>query len=422
MLQTPRFSAASVLASLVGLACLAPAARAWDAHGHRVITFLALDGLPITDKPARAAQPGAGDAAPPAGISLPLWMTAPEFRDACAYQSAEPDRIRAQPTPSLVHLNGPDHYLDLDMLPRWGMTIDTMPTLRHRFIKEMSLARAKFPERFADYDEKKDAANEYEWPGLGAQAMMESYGHLQASFRTLKIIEIVGAQGREAQIAQGQQNVIYHIGRLSHFVGDHAQPLHTTIHHHGWVRDVMKFPDPATDPKVWNPNDYTTDYGFHSYIDGTILVHHGLTYESMMPGQAAVPRRTINELDPWKDVLEHVKRSFAEVEPLYRMHQDDTLRGPEGKAFIEERLRDGADMLRAMIVGAWLSSDPVKRDMDFFINGTPPAGEPSLPRMGDRPLPSKTATEHAQRQAARDAERKRRESEEKKPESTGGNE
>lgn len=393
---------AVAILTVFAAACSALEARAWDAHGHRVITYLALDGLPFTDKPARGAD---GQDAPPAGPSLPLWMTAPAFRDACAYQSAEPDRIRAQPTPSLVHVNGPDHYLDLDMLPRWGMTAETMPTLRHRFVKELSLARAKFPERFRDYDETKDAANEHEWPGMGAQAMMESYGHLQASFRTLKIIELVGAEGRDAQIAQGQQNVIYHIGRLSHFVGDHAQPLHTTIHHHGWVRDVMRFPDPETDAKVWNPNDYTTDEGFHSYIDGTILIHHAITYESLMAGQEAVKRRTINDTDPWKDVLQHIQTSHAQVERLYRMHKDDSLRGAEGKAFIEERLRDGADMLRALIVAAWTSSDPIKRDINYFISGTPPAGTPSLPEMGNRRVPARSGTEAERRKAERDAAR-----------------
>lgn len=396
-----RLTTAAAVAGCLSLA--APSALAWDAHGHRLITYLALDALPLADKPARGAAPAGGEGAAAApGLSVPLWMTTPAFRDACAYQAAEPDRIRAQPTPSLVHVNGPDHYLDVDMLARWGMTLESMPTLRHRFIKELSLARQKFPERFADYDEKKDAANEHEWPGLAAQAVMESYGHLQASFRTLKIIEIVGAEGRDAQIQVAQSNVAYHIGRLSHFVGDLAQPLHTTIHHHGWVKDPML---PEGTP--WNPNDYTTDYGFHSYIDGTILIHHQLTVESMMKeiGGAPVPLHKINDMDPWADVLEHIRRSFRQVEPLYQMQKDDSLRAAEGKVFIQERLRDGASMLGAMILGAWTSSDPTKRDIGFFESGTPTADKPSLPAMKEREIPARTATEQAEREAARAAAR-----------------
>jgi hypothetical protein len=395
------------------IAFLVAPAQAWDAHGHRLITYLALDALPFADKPARPPRGEPGDAAPPAPaaqVSMPLWLTSPAVRDACAYQAAEPDRIRAQPTPSLVHINGPDHYLDVDMLPRWGMTLETMPTLRHRFIKELTLARPKFTQNFTDYDEKKDAANENEWPGLAAQAVMESYGHLQASFRTLKIIEIVGAEGRDAQIEIAQANAVYHIGRLSHFVGDLAQPLHTTIHHHGWVRDPLKFPDPNTDPKLWNPNDYTPDYAFHAYIDGGILVHHQLTVESLMkeanPPGTPVTLRKINDMDPWQDVLEHIKRSYKQVEPLYQMHKDDSLRGPQGKALIEERLRDGASMLGAMITAAWTSSDPTKRDIDYFRSGTPPQGQPSIPETRDRQIPARTAAEFEERKAARDAAKK----------------
>ncbi|MFM9956617.1 MAG: hypothetical protein ACKVZJ_00960 [Phycisphaerales bacterium] len=400
----------AVVALIAGtcLVALTPSAQAWDAHGHRVITYLALDALPFTDKPAPPVAPppappvAPGGAATPAAppnlrtSPLPLWMTAPSFRDACAYQSAEPDRIRAQPTPSLVHLNGPDHYFDLDMLARWGMKVEDMPTLRHRFIKELSLARLTFPQNFTDYDEKKDAANEHEWPGLGPQAMMETYGHLQASFRTLKIIEFLGGEGRDLQIAQAQQNIIYHIGRLSHFVGDHAQPLHTTIHHHGWVRDVVKFPDPAPAANVWNPKDYTTDYGFHSYIDGTILIHHKITYESLTQQTDGTPvtPHAVKDTDPWKDILEHINRSYKEVEPLYQMHKDDTLRSAPGKQLIESRLRDGAKMLAALITAAWTSSDPIKRDTNYYINGTPPEGKPSLPEMGNRQIPARTATEH----------------------------
>lgn len=367
------------VAAAAALTAASPA-LAWDAHGHRVITYLALDTLPFADKPARAP---AGQPQPPPAFSMPLWLTEPAIRDAVAYQAAEPDRIRAQPNPSLLHLNGPDHYLDLDMLPRWGMTIDTMPTLRHRFIKELTLQRPKFPENFRDYDEKKDPTNEHEWPGLGAQAVMETYAHLQASFRTIKIIEIVGAEGRESQIAQARQNAVYHMGRLSHFIGDLAQPLHTTIHHHGWVGP--------------NPNGYTPDYAFHAYIDGTILIHHQLTVESLAPSQTGNIK--VNDTDPWTDVLAHIKRSFAQVEPLYKMHLDDTLRGPEGKAFISERLRDAADMLRAMYVAAWTSSDPVKRDIGYFTSGTPAEGKPSIPRMGGRQIPARSVAEYEERKA-----------------------
>lgn len=371
------------------LLVLCSVCSAWDAHGHRVVTLMALDGLVTTDRPTQ------GGAAPAPGLVLPGWLMSVDVREQAAYQAAEPDRIRAQPTPSLVHVNGPDHYLDLDMLPRWGMTMETMPTLRHRFIKELTLAREKHPENFLDYDPTKDPSNEHEWPGLAAQAVMESYGHLQASFRTLKIIDFVGAQGRDNQIAAAKANAIYHIGRLSHFVGDLAQPLHTTIHHHGWVG-----------PPEENPEGFTTDPAIHAYIDGTILVHHGITYESLRERRVAAI--TVNDMDPWKDVLAHIVRSHEQVVPLYRMHKDDSLRAEAGKQFIESRLLDGADMLRAMISAAWTSSDPTKRDIEYFTSGTPAADRPSLPEMGNRQIPAKSAAEFEVKQKEREERRKAR--------------
>ena len=47
------------------------------------------------------------------------------------------------------------------------------------------------------------------------------------------------------------------MGILAHFVGDAAQPLHTTKHHHGWKGD--------------NPNGYTTENSIHAYIDGGVI-------------------------------------------------------------------------------------------------------------------------------------------------------
>jgi len=41
---------------------------------------------------------------------------------------------------------------------------------------------------------------------------------------------------------------------MGHFVGDGAQPLHVTKHHHGWVGD--------------NPKGYATNTTFHAWIDG----------------------------------------------------------------------------------------------------------------------------------------------------------
>ena len=69
---------------------------------------------------------------------------------------------------------------------------------------------------------------------------------------TLNALETHG--GTPAEIADAKADVIYVMGFMGHFVGDASQPLHTTMHHHGWVGN--------------NPNNYTTAASFHSWIDG----------------------------------------------------------------------------------------------------------------------------------------------------------
>lgn len=369
----------TIVAAVV-LTGLAPASMAWDAHGHRVVTLLAMDAMMGIDKPA----PGATDGR---SAGMPLWLTEPKVRAAVAYQSGEPDRIRAQQTPQLVHMNEPDHYIDVEMLKDWDLTLQTIPALRHQFIKAMTLAREKHPERFADYKPEADKNNVHEWPGLAPYAVLESYGNLQASFRTIKIIELLGVTGRENQLEQAKQNAIVHMGRLSHFVGDLAQPLHTTIHHHGWVGP--------------NPEKYTTDGAIHSWIDGGAISILKIEYEPMMA--SPVKPADVNAANPWNDVIAEITRSHQQVETVYKMHKDGSLLKPEGKAFLEERLRDGASVLAALYRAAWETSDPAKQDIDYFTYGTPPENQPSIPPPTKRPPPARDADEAAAKKSAKEA-------------------
>ena len=93
---------------------LAPAARAWDYEGHRVVNQLALAALPK---------------------DFPAFVKTPEAAERIAFLAGEPDRWRNQgdgrnPTDDLPlsHFNGPDHYLDLEQLEDYGLTPRTVPS------------------------------------------------------------------------------------------------------------------------------------------------------------------------------------------------------------------------------------------------------------------------------------------------------
>lgn len=318
----------AVAAALLALAG-APA-LAWDAPGHRLITLLALDGIPA---------------------DAPSFLRDAETRAMIASQSCEPDRWRGTPSNYLRHENEMDHYLDVDDLAQFGLTLRTMPKLRYECVKAMVNAKRDHPEKVEPYDASKDAAATREWPGMVVYSIQENYAKLQASFRTLAILEKLADPARTAQLAQARANVVYHMGVLSHFVGDSSQPLHTTRHHHGWVGE--------------NPNGYTTDRGFHAKIDGGVIAHHALTYDALRGGMAYGIK--VNAADTWDDVATYLERSFAKVEPLYQLEKTGDLMKETGKAFITERLADGGAMLAALYSAAWASSKPSEKDVSDFV-------------------------------------------------------
>ena len=92
-------------------------ALAWSAHGHRTITYLALDGLPA---------------------DVPDWLRDPSIRHRIADQSNEPDRWRGTPTPPLAHENDPDHYIDIEDLAQFGLTLQTVSPYRYDYLREVA--------------------------------------------------------------------------------------------------------------------------------------------------------------------------------------------------------------------------------------------------------------------------------------------
>lgn len=321
---------AGVLAVL--LAC-ASTSEGWNARGHRMVTRAAVAALP-------------SDVAP--------WARDAGVLEMIAEQSVEPDRWRGTRVPPMGHENSPDHYLDIELLPAFGLSLESLPRYRYDYVKAMAQAKALRPEGIPAYDPGRDRDRSKEWPGFLPHAITEHYAKLVSSFGTLRILEEVSAREparvSEANLARARANAIYHMGVLSHFVGDAAQPLHTTVHHHGWVGQ--------------NPEGYTTDYGFHAYIDGTVIELHDLREADL---RARMRELRVASGDPWEDTVAHVSRSFEQVEPLYRMHKDGSLQRAEGRAFVGERLADAASMLSALYAGAWREAAPTDEQVANFL-------------------------------------------------------
>lgn len=315
-----------VVALLMALPCLA-----WDAAGHREITLAALKSLP----------PGA-----------PAFLRDEAMRKAIADEATVPDRWRSTRVAQLTHAANPDHYLDVEDLEAYGLTLKSLPTLRYEYVKDMVLARENAGDSFKGrpVNPATDTAKTDEYPGFLAYAIAEYYGRLQSSFRTIRLLEQANDPSRADQLAAAKADAMTNMGLLSHFVGDAAQPLHTTRHHHGWVGD--------------NPKGYTTDRGIHAYIDGGVIRRQHIEVEDLL--EAMKPGPKIDADDPWPAVLEHIRRSFAQVEPLYEMKKSGDLDKAPGKAFIVSRMADGAGMLGALYWAAWESAAPTDKSVADF--------------------------------------------------------
>jgi hypothetical protein len=339
-----------LMPAIAGLLALASAAAGWSAAGHRTITLLALDGLPQ---------------------DMPVFLRDPEVRARIADQSTEPDRWRGTRAVPIAHEANPEHYIDVEELDAYGLTLATLPEHRYEFLRRMAIVRDRNPEAFKpagrDPDKTKD------WPGFLPYAINEHYAKLQSSFNSLRILEAVNDPSRRHQLTQARENVIYEMGILSHFVGDASQPLHTTMHHHGWVGD--------------NPAGYTTDPAIHAYIDGRIVEIHGLDFAALRP-------RMAYDLAPeggWRTGLDEIDRSFRTVERLYSMKKDGSLEQPAGRDFIASRLCDGARTLQALYAAAWAASAPTQGQIGSFIKyselpgAVPAPSPPAAPPEGNTP-------------------------------------
>jgi hypothetical protein len=330
MRPTPAHRCAAVL--LIFL--MAAPAHAWDAAGHRMVTRLAIEGMHslVAD-------------------GLPTFLRDPRSIEMIADQAVVPDRWRNVRSTHLTHLNNPDHYLDVEQLADYELTLRTMPPLRHEFVRVMALAREKPGYRGKPASDRLDATHVAEYPGFLPHATLEYYAKLVSAFRVIRILERLNQPERLPQLDMARCNAMVVMGLLSHYVADAAQPLHTTIHHHGWVGE--------------NPNGYTTDRDIHAYIDGGVIREQRIADANVLPRCEFKP--IPDETATWDAVLDHIERSFTHVEPLYRLHKQGDFSRPAGREFIESRLADGASTLAALYARAWKESEPTARDIEDFI-------------------------------------------------------
>jgi hypothetical protein len=311
---------------------------AWDYEGHRMVNQLALASLPT---------------------NFPAFVRTPVAAERVAFLADEPDRWRNTPDLPLKHFNGPDHYIDLEELDSYGLSPEMLPIFRYDFVAQLALARKAHPDKFPQVDAGKNEDHTRQLVGLLPWAITESYGKLKSSFSYLKAFEEDG--GMPEEIANAQQDILYVMGVMGHYVGDASQPLHTTIHHHGWVGD--------------NPHHYSTKPSFHSWIDGGYFAKIGganlKELESKLrPGQlVAINGRPAKPEEMFQAAMVFISEQHKLLEPLYQLEKDGKLSGEgetglQGKAFLEGQLIKSGQMLGDIWYSAWQQAPP-----DTYLKG-----------------------------------------------------
>lgn len=269
-------------------------AHAWGNEGHRLINRLAVSGLPA---------------------DVPAFLHRAAAIEEIEYLGPEPDRWRSPAEPELAAAQAPEHFIDLEPADALG------PLPRNRL----------------DFESKVFAAGERpEKIGLQPWETNEIWERLKAALREYRALKTAGKDTLPVE-----QAAIFYAGWLGHYVGDGAQPLHTTIQYNGWVGP--------------NPNGYTTAHTIHWAFEGPFVGAnlHAAEVKPKMTAPHAI------EGDLFDAYVAYLRQSATHIEEVYQLEKAGGFAGagsPESRDFTAARLAAGASMLRDMILTAWIES------------------------------------------------------------------
>jgi hypothetical protein len=274
-------------------------ARFWGEAGHRIIGDVAAAAVPE---------------------DMPKF-----FRDARAqlsYINPDPDRWRdrAESTidPALNDFQAPEHFIDLELVPGDALAA------RNRYTYIDSLHA---------HGEKTATTGFLPW------RILELTQSLRVQWRLWRV------EKDSAVKRMIEQRIINDAGLLGHYVGDGANPHHTTRNHDRWV-------------EAGNPKGFTTTPGFHSRFESQYVQSH-LTSADVLPLVVGTQPKVIS---PVRDgIWNYLRASFGQLDRLYSLDKVEPFgpdtKGAEHKRFTEERLAAGATMLRDLWWTAFVTSD-----------------------------------------------------------------
>jgi hypothetical protein len=191
------------------------------------------------------------------------------------------------------------------------------------------------------------------------------YERLKVTFRTWR------EQQRERQsTAFTELDAAFYIGWLSHYIADASQPLHSSVHHDGWIGA--------------NPRNYARDGALHWGFENDFVDLIALK-ESDLQGRIG-SARTIG--DPFSAILTHLARSNTRVDQVYALERQHALTDKTNAAareLVYVCTSEGATLLRDLVYTAWVTSAAPAAPRTGIVQPNDPANPRYNPATGSAP-------------------------------------
>jgi hypothetical protein len=306
-----------------------PAALAWGATGHTLISRAGAESLPA---------------------SLPAFVRTPAAVDEIAALGPELDRSKDAGHTHDLDLD-PGHYADIgDDGKIAGVALDALPISREAYDTAL---------RAAGTDQYK--------MGFLPYSIIDGWQQVAKDFAIWRVDNVGASKASNANDrawfasdrALRETLTLRDIGVWSHFVGDASQPLHVSVHFNGWG----DFPNPA---------GYTTSKTTHASFEGAFVRAHA----SIDDVKAKMRPLAISDAPIAAQVGAYLTATASYVVPFYQLEKNGAFANASRGAqdFTDARLADGAAELRDLIVGAWNASGTT---VVGYPNGITPAAAES---------------------------------------------
>ena len=270
---------------LAALASLSAPAQAWWGDGHRILTEAAVESLPDQ-------MPGF--------FSAGLDMIAH-----CVYDA---DLAKSRNVPHLRDAEGPEHYLDLELLEG-----EELPDTRHAFLDLCARLQVS-PSKV----------------GLAPYATIEWMERLAVAF----------AEHRKwPDNPHIRSKCLVYAGHLAHYAQDLCQPLHVTIHFDGMV----------------GADGSSPHSGIHEKVDALV------ERLELTPHDLSAGLEVSSYSDPMREIRHILLRSHSLVPTVYSLENDLSQgQSPALEEFARERAQAAVAVTACLYMTAWETSAQVQ--------------------------------------------------------------